>query len=74
LSFPRLSRVILSRLFDEVVDVNLMDSGDLVHLSFLRRPDLGVTLTKLHCWTLTQYRKCVFLDANTLVGTGDFGV
>ncbi|XP_020037858.2 glycogenin-2 [Castor canadensis] len=62
-----LLRVILSRLFDEVVDVNLMDSGDLVHLSFLRRPDLGVTLTKLHCWTLTQYRKCVFLDANTLV-------
>jgi len=31
------------------------------------RPELGVTLTKLHCWQLTQYRKCVFLDADTLV-------
>ena len=26
-----------------------------------------MTLTKLHCWTLTQFSKCVFLDADTLV-------
>ncbi|XP_014393900.1 PREDICTED: glycogenin-2 [Myotis brandtii] len=44
-----------------------MDSTDHVHLAFLKRPELGVTLTKLHCWTLTRYSKCVFLDADTLV-------
>uniref|UniRef100_G1PW74 glycogenin glucosyltransferase n=1 Tax=Myotis lucifugus TaxID=59463 RepID=G1PW74_MYOLU len=63
----RLLRVILSRVFDEVVEVDLMDSADHVHLAFLKRPELGVTLTKLHCWTLTRYSKCVFLDADTLV-------
>ncbi|KAJ1057383.1 hypothetical protein K5549_022008 [Capra hircus] len=60
-------RVILSRVFDEVIEVNLIDSADYIHLAFLKRPDLGITLTKLHCWTLTHYSKCVFLDADTLV-------
>ncbi|XP_053435319.1 glycogenin-2 isoform X2 [Nycticebus coucang] len=60
-------RVILSKVFDEVIEVNLLDSEDYVHLAFLKRPELGVTLTKLHCWTLTHYSKCVFLDADTLV-------
>uniref|UniRef100_A0A8D0PE48 glycogenin glucosyltransferase n=1 Tax=Sus scrofa TaxID=9823 RepID=A0A8D0PE48_PIG len=60
-------RVILSRVFDEVLEVKQLDSADDVHLAFLKRPELGVTLTKLHCWTLTHYSKCVFLDADTLV-------
>ncbi|KAF0884525.1 GLYG2 protein, partial [Crocuta crocuta] len=60
-------RVILSKVFDEVIEVNLIDSADYIHLAFLKRPELGVTLTKLHCWTLTHYSKCVFLDADTLV-------
>ncbi|XP_069319199.1 glycogenin-2 [Eulemur rufifrons] len=60
-------RVILSKVFHEVIEVNLIDSEDYVHLAFLKRPELGVTLTKLHCWRLTQYSKCVFLDADTLV-------
>ncbi|KAM5290570.1 glycogenin-2 isoform 1-T3 [Glossophaga mutica] len=63
----RLLRLLLAKVFDEVVEVDLMDSADYVHLAFLRRPELGVTLTKLHCWALTQYSKCVFLDADTLV-------
>uniref|UniRef100_A0A8C6E3W9 glycogenin glucosyltransferase n=1 Tax=Moschus moschiferus TaxID=68415 RepID=A0A8C6E3W9_MOSMO len=70
LATPQVSnplRVILSRVFDEVIEVKLTDSADYVHLAFLKRPDLGVTLTKLHCWTLTHYSKCVFLDADTLV-------
>ncbi|XP_071462526.1 glycogenin-2-like isoform X5 [Marmota flaviventris] len=61
-----LLRDVLSRVFDEVTEVNLMDSEDYIHLAFLKRPELGVTLTKLHCWTLTHYSKCVFLDADTL--------
>uniref|UniRef100_A0A8C0AGA5 glycogenin glucosyltransferase n=1 Tax=Bos mutus grunniens TaxID=30521 RepID=A0A8C0AGA5_BOSMU len=64
---PHHAWVILSRVFDEVIEVNLIDSADYVHLAFLKRPDLGITLTKLHCWTLTRYSKCVFLDADTLV-------
>ncbi|ELV10649.1 Glycogenin-2 [Tupaia chinensis] len=62
-----LLRVILSKVFDEVIEVNLIDSADYIHLAYLKRPELGVTLTKLHCWTLTHYSKCVFLDADTLV-------
>ncbi|XP_054441014.1 glycogenin-2 [Pteronotus mesoamericanus] len=63
----RMLRLILSKVFDEVVEVDLIDSADYVHLAFLKRPELGVSLTKLHCWTLTHYSKCVFLDADTLV-------
>ncbi|XP_048460193.1 glycogenin-1-like [Rhincodon typus] len=33
----------------------------------IKRPELGVTFTKLHCWALTHYSKCVFMDADTLV-------
>lgn len=54
-------------MFDEVIVVDLMDSEDRFHLSLLGRPELGITFTKIHCWTLTQYSKCVFLDADTLV-------
>ncbi|XP_049729415.1 glycogenin-2-like isoform X1 [Elephas maximus indicus] len=62
-----LLRVILSRVFDDVIEVNLIRSADYIHLAYLKRPELGVTLTKLHCWTLTRYSKCIFLDADTLV-------
>lgn len=44
-----------------------MDSNDKENLALIGRRDLGVTFTKLHCWRLTQYSKCVFLDADTFV-------
>ncbi|PAV69847.1 hypothetical protein WR25_26080 isoform F [Diploscapter pachys] len=44
-----------------------MDSNDPENLALISRPDLGCTFTKLNCWRLTQYTKCVFLDADTLV-------
>lgn len=62
-----ITRLSLQNVFDEVIVVDLMDSGDDAHLSLLGRPELGITFTKIHCWTLTQYTKCVFLDADTLV-------
>lgn len=62
-----LFRSVLKRIFHEVRVVDVLDSGDTAHLAMMKRPDLGVTFTKLHCWTLTQYSKCVFLDADTLV-------
>lgn len=58
---------VLKRIYDEVRVVDVLDSGDTAHLAMMKRPDLGVTFTKLHCWTLTQYSKCVFMDADTLV-------
>uniref|UniRef100_A0A8C6V2K6 glycogenin glucosyltransferase n=1 Tax=Neogobius melanostomus TaxID=47308 RepID=A0A8C6V2K6_9GOBI len=57
----------MKSIFDEVSLVNVMDSEDTANLALMKRPDLGVTLTKLHCWTLTQYSKCVFMDADTMV-------
>merc|ERR1712168_1749702 len=53
--------------FDHVVNVEKLDSGDVANLKLLERSELGITFTKLHCWTLTQFSKCVFLDADTLV-------
>uniref|UniRef100_H2M280 glycogenin glucosyltransferase n=1 Tax=Oryzias latipes TaxID=8090 RepID=H2M280_ORYLA len=60
-------RSVLRMIYDEVKVVDLMDSGDTAHLAMMKRPDLGVTFTKLNCWTLTHYSKCVFMDADTLV-------
>ena len=57
----------LKAVFDKVVEVDVMDSKDAAHLAMLKRPELGVTFTKLHCWTLTDYTKCVFMDADTMV-------
>uniref|UniRef100_A0A0R3S5S8 glycogenin glucosyltransferase n=1 Tax=Elaeophora elaphi TaxID=1147741 RepID=A0A0R3S5S8_9BILA len=57
----------LAATFDAVSEVNLLDSNDTVNLRLIGRPDLGVTFTKIHCWRLTQYTKCVFLDADCLV-------
>lgn len=64
---PMRHREALQSIFDEVCAVDVMDSGDAAHLTLMKRPDLGVTFTKLHCWTLTHYSKCVFMDADTLV-------
>ncbi|XP_061222505.1 glycogenin-2 isoform X1 [Neopsephotus bourkii] len=60
-------RSVLCNVFDEVIEVNMLNSADSVHLALMQRPELGVTFTKLHCWTLTHYSKCVFMDADTLV-------
>ncbi|XP_005108198.2 glycogenin-1 isoform X3 [Aplysia californica] len=57
----------LGGLFNQVVEVNVLDSSDTCNLELLGRPDLSVTFTKFHCWRLTQYQKCVFMDADTLV-------
>uniref|UniRef100_A0A2M4BC57 glycogenin glucosyltransferase n=1 Tax=Anopheles marajoara TaxID=58244 RepID=A0A2M4BC57_9DIPT len=60
-------RAKLRNVFNLVEEVNLLDSKDEANLALLKRPELGITFTKLHCWRLTQYEKCVFLDADTLV-------
>eukprot|EP00123_Amoebidium_parasiticum_P013409 comp21936_c0_seq1/m.31581 comp21936_c0_seq1/g.31581 ORF comp21936_c0_seq1/g.31581 comp21936_c0_seq1/m.31581 type:complete len:361 (-) comp21936_c0_seq1:766-1848(-) len=57
----------LSTVFDEVISVDELNSNDSVNLALLCRPELGITFTKLFCWKLTKYTKCVFMDADTLV-------
>ncbi|XP_034943621.1 proteoglycan 4 isoform X2 [Chelonus insularis] len=57
----------LSSVFNLVKEVNVLDSQDETNLALLARPELGITFTKLHCWRLTEYEKCVFVDADTLV-------
>jgi len=57
----------LSGVFDAVINVEALDSRDAANLALLERPELGITFTKINCWKLTQYSKCVFLDADTLV-------
>jgi glycogenin glucosyltransferase len=56
----------LRSVFDLVEEVNVLNSNDTVNLALLKRLELGVTFTKLHCWRLTQFSKCVFLDADCL--------
>ncbi|XP_046809605.1 glycogenin-1 isoform X3 [Lucilia cuprina] len=57
----------LRDVYNLVQEVNVMDSQDSANLALLSRPELGITFTKLHCWRLVQFEKCVFLDSDTLV-------
>jgi alpha-N-acetylglucosamine transferase len=36
------------------------------NLRLLQRPELVLTLTKINLWRLTQFRKCVYVDADVL--------
>lgn len=58
---------ILKSIFDGVTEVDCIDSGDSINLALLGRPELGPTFTKLHLWRLSQFKKVVFMDADTLV-------
>lgn len=69
---PTVSEAMRDRLkavYNVVQEVNVLDSQDAANLALLKRPELGVTFTKLHCWRLVQFEKCVFLDADTLVSS-----
>ena len=57
----------LTPTFTKVVKVSELVSGNTEILSLINRPELSVTISKIHAWTLTEYEKCVFLDADCLV-------
>ncbi|KAI8325297.1 nucleotide-diphospho-sugar transferase, partial [Martensiomyces pterosporus] len=65
LSKPALARLELA--FDRVVSVPILDTEDKRSLALLGRLDLGSTVTKIGVWSLTEYERVVFLDADTLV-------
>ncbi|KAG0034510.1 hypothetical protein BGZ81_004324 [Podila clonocystis] len=57
----------LAEVYDAVIEIGEIDSHSTKNLALLGRPELGVTLTKVHVFNQTQYSKVVFLDADTLV-------
>ncbi|GAA5871368.1 hypothetical protein JCM1840_004425 [Sporobolomyces johnsonii] len=57
----------LEKVFDVVVGVEQIMTESWGNLDLLGRRDLAASLTKLHVFRLTQYRKAIFLDADTLV-------
>lgn len=56
----------ISLVFDSVIDIDKLDSGQKDELALLGRPELGVTFSKLQLWLLEEYSKVVFLDADVL--------
>ncbi|KAG0232963.1 Glycogenin-1 [Actinomortierella wolfii] len=57
----------LANVFDSVIEIGEIDSHAHKQLELLGRPELGITLTKIHVFNQTQFDKVVFLDADTLI-------
>ncbi|GJJ70702.1 glycogenin [Entomortierella parvispora] len=57
----------LANVYDAVIEIGEIDSHSKANLELLGRPELGITLTKIHVFNQTQYSKVIFLDADTLV-------
>ena len=57
----------LASVYDAVIEIGEIDSHSKANLELLGRPELGITLTKIHVFNQTQYSKVIFLDADTLV-------
>ncbi|KAF9432514.1 hypothetical protein BGZ76_010686 [Entomortierella beljakovae] len=57
----------LAEVYDSIIEIGEIDSHSTKNLELLGRPELGITLTKIHVFNQTQYSKLVFLDADTLV-------
>lgn len=57
----------LNEVWDLLINIDQLDSFDEENLAQLKRPELGCTFSKLRAWKLTQFSKCVFMDADTLV-------
>ncbi|KAK9470668.1 uncharacterized protein V1510DRAFT_431924 [Dipodascopsis tothii] len=66
---PGLSTATLDALqtsYDYVIDVAAISNAAPANLFLLGRPDLLYTFTKVALWRQTQFRRIVFLDADTL--------
>lgn len=63
---PETTRAMLAKTWDKVLDVTQLDSKDSDRLAMLKRPELGITFSKLNVWKLNQYKKVVFVDADTM--------
>ncbi|GAB6027852.1 hypothetical protein CHUAL_002072 [Chamberlinius hualienensis] len=63
------SRQLLRDVFTHVYSTRDLIGHDDLALSLLGlgRQELANNFAKIHCWRLTQYTKCVYLEADTLV-------
>lgn len=50
-------RDLLAQTLDSLISVERLDSKDALNLDALKRPELGITFTKLHAWALSEYEK-----------------
>ncbi|WYZ38835.1 hypothetical protein EsH8_III_000749 [Colletotrichum jinshuiense] len=53
--------------FDQVIPVSTMTGLSTANLDIIGRPDLHATMTKVQLWSLTRFRRVLYLDADTLV-------
>ena len=60
-------RTRLEQSFDEALVVDRLVENDTKYLELLLHRELGKALTKISCWLLDRYSKCVFLDPDCLV-------
>ncbi|KAJ9068832.1 glycogenin glucosyltransferase [Entomophthora muscae] len=61
------SLVQLHRVFDHVLPISKLDTHDVEKLTLLGRTELGLTVSKIHIWSLDWIETALFLDADTLV-------
>jgi glycogenin len=61
------SRKRLATLYDEVTEVPAIKGLSSKNLKIIGRPDLHATLTKIQFWSLEQYERVLYMDADTLV-------
>jgi glycogenin len=57
----------LAESFDIIIPVEPISGIAGKNLAIIGRPDLHTTLTKIQLWSLTQFRRVLYLDADTLV-------
>ena len=67
LSLYASNRDLLQHSYDEFHTVEEIRSAAEDKLALMDRPDLAVAYTKIYVWTLVQFTKVVFLDADILV-------
>ncbi|KAF6836156.1 glycogenin [Colletotrichum plurivorum] len=68
MSQPALSK--LEDVFEQVIPVSTVTALTTDNLAVIGRPDLHATMTKIRLWSLTQFRRVLYLDADTLVVSG----
>lgn len=66
-AFTQNHLLLLSQFYDDLVDIDPISTKDIDTLNNdLGRPDLNKTYSKILLWSLTQYDKIFYLDADTL--------
>ncbi|KAF6779701.1 hypothetical protein AHF37_00726 [Paragonimus kellicotti] len=60
-------RNLLKQFFDNVIEVEEIQNINHHNRGLLRRDELRFAFTKVQCWSVVQFSKAVYLDADTVV-------